>query len=501
VDVDLLSVQQARDLAGRARAAGTTWAEATQAEVDRVVDAVARAGRAAAPRLAELAVRVTRMGRADHKLFKDLFNTTQVHDAIAPLATAGVIASEPGLVEVAEPMGVIAALVPTTNPVSTVFFKALIAIKARNTIVLAPHPRAAEASLAAAEVVRGALRAEGVPEDLVCCMSDVSVEGSTELMRHPDVSLVLATGSAAMVKAAYSVGKPTYAVGPGNVPAYIHESADVGEAADGTVASAVFDYGTPCASEQAVVADRSIEPRLRQAMEDVGARFLTQDEAERLARAVFTPQLTFVPDCVGQSPQWLGERAGIAVDPSATVLVVAPGGVGMSHPLSMEILTSTLKWYPVSGLAEAIVRTGELLAFGGEGHTAAVWAADELVAGTFAARARAFRVLVNTPAAFGAMGATTALAPSFMLGTGTWAGSITADNIGPLHLVNRKRIARGVRGWRELNVPAAQAAGSGGGNGSVRHGRAAPPDPAAVTADLVRRVVARLRDQPVGVST
>jgi acyl-CoA reductase-like NAD-dependent aldehyde dehydrogenase len=498
VDVDLLSVQQARDLATRARTAGLAWSEASQVEVDRVVDAVARAGRAAAPRLAELAVRVTRMGRADHKLIKDLFNTTQVHDAIAPLATAGVIATQPGLVEVAEPMGVIAALVPTTNPVSTVFFKALIALKARNTIVLAPHPRAAEASLAAAEVIRGALRTVGVPEDLVCCMSDVSVEGSTELMRHPDVSLVLATGSAAMVRAAYSVGKPTYAVGPGNVPVYVHDSADASEVAAGTVASAAFDYGTPCASEQAAVVDRSLEPRLRQAMEANGARFLTADEADRLARAVFTPQLTFVPDCVGQSPQWLGERAGIPVDPAATVLVVSPGGVGITHPLSMEILTSTLKWFSVSGLEEAMDRTAELLRFGGEGHTAGVWTADDNVAGTFAARARAFRVLVNTPAAFGAMGATTALAPSFMLGTGTWAGSITADNIGPLHLVNRKRIARGIRGWRELGTAAQTGAGVVSRNG--HRGPTAAPDPGAVTQDLVRRVLDRLHQQTMGVS-
>jgi acetaldehyde dehydrogenase (acetylating) len=488
MDDDLRAIQQARDLAGRARSPADTWAGASQADVDHVVQAVAQAGQAAAPRLAKLAVSVTRMGRADHKEIKDRFNTTEVYQFIAPLQTVGVIASQPGIVELAEPMGVIAALIPTTNPVSTVFFKSLIAIKARNAIVLAPHPRAAQASLAAAEVVNDALRSAGAPEGLVQCMSELTLAGTNELMRHDAVSLVLATGSAAMVRAAYSVGKPTYAVGPGNVPSYVHASSpDLDEVAAGTIASGAFDYGTPCASEQAVVVDQDVEPRLRAAMEAYGARFLNDDEAERLTCAVFTPQLTFVPDCVGQSPQALAERAGIAVDPQATVLVVQPKGVGIAHPLSMEILTPTLKWYPAAGPGEAMDRVDQLLRFGGEGHTAGIWTGDQAVAAAYAARARAFRVLVNTPTCFGAMGATVALPPSFMLGTGTWGGSITADAIGPMHLINRKRVATATRSWRE--VAALPAPATAAVNGAAR---LSPPDAGAFVDAVVRRVLDRI---------
>jgi acetaldehyde dehydrogenase (acetylating) len=498
VDQDLRSIQQARELAVRARAAADQWAAATQEEVDRAVEAMAMAGRRAAPELAELAVRVTRYGREDHKLIKDLFNVVDLYDAIAPVRTVGVISAqrETGVVEIAEPAGVIAALVPTTNPVSTVFFKGLIAVKARNAIVMAPHPRAMEASASASEVLANALRSTGAPDGLLSCMTDISLEGTHELWSHYAVSMVLATGSIAMVRAACSSGKPAYAVGPGNVPSYVHEAVgDLDDCVGGTLASGVFDYGTPCASEQAIIVDRSIERRVRDRFEALGARFLTEEESDRLAGAILTPAGGIHPDCVGQSPQALGDRAGIRVDPRTTVLMVAPRGVGREHPLSMELLTSTLKWYVVPGPQEGAARANELLRYGGDGHTAAVWTSDQRVAAAFGTRARAFRVLVNTPSCFGAMGATAALPPSFMLGTGTWGGGITADNIGPLHLINRKRVARGIRDWRELmamgeEAPAHPAAVVTGIAGAVRY-------PTAIAEDLVRRVLERL-EQPVG---
>jgi acetaldehyde dehydrogenase (acetylating) len=324
-----------------------------------------------------------------------------------------------------------------------------------------------------------ALRSQGAPDGLVSCMEEVSLAGTDALMRHDLVGLVLATGSAAMVRAAYSTGKPTYAVGPGNVPSLIDASvADPGEAAVATLTSSVFDHGTPCASEQAVVVDRRVAARVRATLEDHGARFLTDGESQRLARALFTSAGTFEPDCVGQSPQALAERAGLAVDPAATALVVSPGGVGPAHPLSMEILTSTLKWYEVDGTDAGIALANALLAFGGLGHTAGVWAGDERVVAAFAARARAFRVIVNSPTCFGAMGATTGLVPSFMLGTGTWGGSITADNIGPLHLLNRKRLAPAVRAWREVAQPPPRTGVPGTAGG--------------VSEELVRAVLDRL---------
>lgn len=488
MDPDLRSIQQARALALAARSAADSWANASQAEVDRAVEAVARSGRAAAGELSALAVQITGYGRADHKEIKDRFVTTEVHEAIAPISTVGVVASSPeiGVVEIAEPVGVVAALIPSTNPVSTVLFKALIAIKARNAIVMAPHPRGVEASAAATRVISDALRSVGAPEDLVACMDDVSLAGTNELMHHHRVSLLLATGSMAMVRAAYSSGKPTYAVGPGNVPVYIHESvADVDDAVAATLAGATFDHGTPCAAEQAMIVDRSIERRVRDRLEALGARLLTDEEAERLAPVVITAEGGIHPEGVGQSPQALAERAGLDVDPRTTALVVGPHGVGRSHPLSMEILSATLKLFVVSGEDEGIARAGELLRFGGDGHTAGIWATDERVVARYAAAARAFRVIVNTSTCFGAMGGSAGLPPSIMLGTGTWGGSITADNIGPLHLVNRKRVARRLRSWRDIASPRPVG------------GLERETPPRAEADDLVERVLERL-GEPTG---
>lgn len=491
MDPDLRSIGQARELAVAARSAADAWASASQVEVDRAVEAVAAAGRDAVPELARVAVRVTGYGRADHKEIKDRFVTTDVPRAISSIRTEGVISSCPerGIVEIAEPVGVIAALIPTTNPVSTVFFKALLAIKSRNAIVMAPHPRGAEASAAATEVIADALRSVAAPAGLVTCMTEVSLAGTTELMHHHRVSLLLATGSMAMVRAAYSSGKPTYAVGPGNVPAYVHASAhDVDEAAEATLAGATFDFGTPCASEQALIVDRAIERRARQRLEELGARFLTDAECDRLVPVVITPEGGIHPEGVGQSPQALAERAGIAVDPAATALVVAPRGVGRDHPLSMEILAATLKFFVVADAEEGIARAGELLRFGGDGHTAGVWASDETVIASYAVRARAFRVIVNTSTCFGAMGGSAGLPPSIMLGTGTWGGSITADNIGPLHLINRKRVARGIRDWRSVAHAGPVAA------------ERVPSGDVGVPRELVDRVLARLGASPRGSS-
>ena len=305
------------------------------------------------------------------------------------------------------------------------------------------------------------------------------------------MDLVLATGSLAMVKAAYSSGKPTYAVGPGNVPSFIHPSVgDLGDCVAGTIASATFDNGTPCASEQAVIVERSMSARVRREFEARGARFLDATETAMLQRVVLTPQGTINPEAVGQFPQVLAERAGFRVDPGTTVLIVSPEGVGRDHPLSMEILTSMLKWYEVPDTEAGIARAEDLLRYGGDGHTATIWAEDTQVAARYAARVRAFRVLVNTPSAFGAMGATAGIPPSFMLGTGTWGGTITADNIGPLHLINRKRVARGIRDWKEMTSPPGAAAHPSGLASSTRSGT-------AMAEDLVHRVLERL-GQPVG---
>ena len=341
------------------------------------------------------------------------------------------------MITIAEPVGVIAGLVPVTNPTSTVLFKALIAAKTRNAIVLAPHPRAVRSSGEAARVMQEAAQEAGAPADLIQSMSRVSVAGTDALMRHHRTDLVLATGSRAMVLAAYSSGKPTYAVGPGNVPAYIHASVrDVEYAARCIMAAKIFDWGTACASEQSAIVDRSIAASLQAAMERQGALFLSDDQQNRITQLLF-PQGGRGPsnvEAVSQSPATLAHLAGFSIPEGTQLLVVRPGGIGYDFPLSREILGPVFKFIEVDGPDEGIATAVAQLRFGGDGHTSAVHAGDEAIISRFAEAAPAYRVLVNTPSLFGAMGYSTGVDRTFMIGTGTIGGSISSDNIGVRHL-------------------------------------------------------------------
>lgn len=483
------SKAQADELALRAHAAAEAWGGASQEDVDRVIEAMAQAGTEHAQRLADLAYEETGYGRPDHKAFKNLFNSQFLYEFIRHVPTVGVIAEHPSrrYVEIAEPVGVIAGLVPVTNPTSTVMFKALIALKARNAIVCAPHPRAVRCSAETARVMDEAATAAGAPPNLVQCMTEVSLEGTDALMRHYRTDLVLATGSRAMVLAAYSSGKPTYAVGPGNTTAYVHRSAaDLGETAAMLIVSSTFDNGTPCASEQAVVADAEVAGRLRSELEARGAYFCNEREQAAVERMCF-PQGAKGPaavDIVGQFPSKLAEMAGIAVPEGTRMLVVRPIGVGREHPLSREILCPILKWYEGSSEEDAFATVHALLKYGGDGHTAAVHAEDDGVIGRFANRMPAYRIVVNETAIFGASGFTTGVDPSYMLGTGTIGGTITSDNIGPRHLVNVKRVAMPVRSWREAGLDE-------GGKGPMHFAPpVASPDLEAFVREIVERVMA-----------
>jgi acetaldehyde dehydrogenase (acetylating) len=478
------SRRQAEELALRAHAAAEAWAAATQTEVDRVLEAMALAGTEHARRLGDLAYEETGYGRPDHKAFKNLFNSQFLFEEIGHVPTVGVIAEHPDrrYVEIAEPVGVVAGLIPVTNPTSTVLFKTLCAVKGRNAIVCAPHPRAVRCSAETARLLDEAAVRAGAPRDLVLCMTEVTLEGTDALMRHYRTDLILATGSRAMVQAAYSCGKPTYAVGPGNVPCYVHASAaDLGETAAMIILSSTFDNGTPCASEQAVVADTAIAGRLRGELEARGTHFCDEREQAALERAVF-PQGAEGPastEIVGQFPSRLAEMAGIRIPAGTRMLVVRPRGVGREHPFSREILSTILKWYEAGSEEEALATCRALLKYGGDGHTAVVHAGDEGAVGRFAGRMPAYRIVVNETGIFGASGYTTGIAPSYMLGTGTIGGTITSDNIGPRHLVNVKRVAMPVRSWREA--------------GLAENGFAAPAGPAAQDLEaLVRQVVERV---------
>ncbi len=485
------SKAQADELALRAHAAAEAWADATQAEVDHVIEAMAQAGNEHAQRLADLAYEETGYGRPDHKAFKNLFNSQFLFEFIRHVPTVGVIAEHPGrrYVEIAEPVGVIAGLIPVTNPTSTVMFKGLIAVKARNAIVCAPHPRAIRCSAETARVMDEAAVRAGAPPNLVQCMTEVSLEGTDALMRHYRTDLILATGSRQMVLAAYSCGKPTYAVGPGNTTAYVHRSTrDLGETAAMLIVSSTFDNGTPCASEQAVVVDAEVAARFRAELEARGTYFCDEREQALIERMCFPqgPSGPAAVDIVGQYATRLAEMAGIGVPAGTRMLVVRPVGVGREHPLSREILCPILKWYEARSEDEAFATAHALLKYGGDGHTAAVHAEDDGVVGRFASRMPAYRIVVNETAIFGASGYTTGVDPSYMLGTGTIGGTITSDNIGPRHLVNVKRVALPVRSWREAGLDEA---------GHPPHAFAPPaasPDVEAFVREVVERVMAHV---------
>lgn len=473
MDLDLQSIQEARDCIRRGKAAAAAFASFDQAAVDRVVASAARAAEGAAERLARLAVEDTGFGVVEHKIQKNLFAARDVYEYIKDLRTCDVVAEDAarGVTEIASPVGLIAGITPTTNPTSTVIYKALIALKARNAIVFSPHPAAAQCSAEAARLLAEAAVGAGAPEGVITWLTHPTPEAAREIMGHADVDLLLATGGLAMVRAAYSSGKPAYGVGPGNVPAYVDRSADVPRAVSDIVASKTFDNGVICASEQAVVCDAPVRAAARQEFERAGAVFLTESQKEAVAR-VLDAGGKLNPAVVGQPAARIASLAGFDVPAEATILIGLEDRVGREAPFSWEKISPVLAWYDVPDWVRGCERCLEILAYGGMGHTLALHARDENVIREFGLRKPVFRVVVNTPASQGAIGLTTHLAPALTLGCGTLGGNITSDNITPLHLLHRKRVARG-----------RDKAGEEGA------GRSAPPRPRVVDARLVARVV------------
>jgi len=462
MDADLQSIQEARTLAQKARAAQRILAGFSQEQVDRIVDAMAGAARAEAEPLARLAHEETGFGNVKDKTAKNLFAAKDVHAYIRPLRTVGVLREDAatGVTEIAEPMGVVAAVIPSTNPTSTAIFKALVAVKARNAVVMSPHPSARRAIVETAALLAKAATGAGLPEGALSCMSTVSLGGTQELMRCRDTGVILATGGIGLVRAAYSSGKPAYGVGPGNVPAYIETTADVAQAARDVIAGKTFDFGTLCSSEQSIVCDEAIRDAVVAAVEKNGGYFLGPAEAAAVARVAVTPERLANPEVVGRSAVAIAERAGIKVPPDTRALVAPLAGVGREHPLSIEKLCPILAFYVVKDWEEASRRCLELLRFGGTGHTLGIHSRDEKVIREIALRQPVFRVVVNTQTSMGATGFTTGLAPSMSLGCGAYAGNITSDNITPLHLINIKRLARARSRSEAKAVPGTDAAAS-----------------------------------------
>lgn len=440
-DKDLISVQQARDLVESASKAQAEIANFDQAKIDRICEAMSRAALREAARLGALAVEETGFGIPDDKREKNRFAAEDVWNYFRGLRTVGVVSESKDVVEIASPRGVVAGIIPSTNPTSTAIFKILIAIKSRNAIVLSPHPSAARCINESARVMREAAVKEGLPADAIGCMAMATIEGTEALMKHKQTAVILATGGIGLVRAAYSSGKPAFGVGPGNVPVFIERTADVSKAVQDILTGKTFDNGTICASEQAVVCDAPIEIAVRQQFKAQGAHFLSAADVEQLGKVVVTPQRSLNPAIVGKSVEVIAKMAGLSVPQGTRCLMAEVGGVGRDFPLSIEKLSPILAFYVVDGLSRGAERCYEVLRYGGMGHTAGVHTRSREAAVRFGSEIPASRVTVNTPTTHGAIGFSTALPPSMTLGCGSWGGNVTSDNISPLHLLDIKRVA------------------------------------------------------------
>ena len=443
IDKDLRSIQQAREMMLAARAAQQKWAFATQDEVDRVCAAMSEAAYLASERLGRMAAEETGFGVPEHKKIKNQFASRAVWDSIKDVPTVGVIRKDERrqLYEVAWPMGIVAALTPSTNPTSTVMNKILMALKARNAIVIAPHPSAVNCCVKTAELMNQAAVQAGAPEGLIHCMSEISLPGTNELLSHKYTALILATGGTGMVRAAHSKGKPAYGVGPGNVPVYVDRSADLEKAARYIVGSKAFDYSLICATEQSVVADRPIANRLKELMQAEGAYWLSPAQAAALRPVLFKPDGVIDARSVGKSPQVLAAMAGIQVPDKARILVADLQLVGREEPLSREKLTPVLGFYTADGWEDGCDRCIDLINFGGRGHSLIIHATNQDVIMAFGLEKPVFRIGVNTMGTLGMIGYTTGIMPSLTLGSGGVGGSTTGDNINVHHLYNVKRMA------------------------------------------------------------
>ena len=442
-DKDLTARQEARELARRAETAQRKLAELSQSQLDAIVEAVAKAFAAQASALAEMAVQETGFGNAEDKTAKNLFASQRVAEAVRGMKTVGILREVPEkkLWEIGVPVGVIAAIIPSTNPTSTVCYKAMIALKSGNAIVFSPHPKAIACTRKAAQIVSEASQAAGAPADAVACLSIPSLDGCQELMKAEPVRLILATGGPGMVKAAYSSGKPAIGVGAGNGPAYIHRSADVAHALACIARSKSFDYGTVCASEQSIIVEKSMESAVRSEGERQGFYFMDTTQAGALAKLLFRPNGTLNPDIVGRPAAKLAEAAGFSVPSGTKVLVAREQEAGPTRPYSMEKLCPVLAFFVMDSEDAVLSKCMEVLRHEGSGHTFAIHATDETVIRRFASKIPVSRFLVNTPAALGGIGATTGLFPALTLGCGAVGGSSSSNNISPLDLINIRRVA------------------------------------------------------------
>lgn len=452
MDRDLQSIQEVRDLIGRAKEAQRQLARFSQERVDGICASIARECAREAEILAKMAVEETGFGIWQDKVIKNLLGSTITWESAKNLKTVGIISQDEnrGLMEVGVPMGVVAALIPSTNPTSTTMYKAIISIKAGNAIIFSPHPNAKKCIAQTVRIIQEAAKKAGAPEGLVQCLALITMDATTELLKHRDIGIILATGGEAMVRAAYSSGNPAIGVGPGNGPAYIEKTADIPLAVKHIFDSKTFDNGTICASEQSIVTEKAIKDKVVEEVKKNGGYFLTPEESKALGRFILRANGTMNQQIVGKSAQAIADMAGISIPPGTRVLLAEQTDVSKNNPYAREKLCPILAFYVEDDWESACETSIAILQNEGAGHTMMIHSQNVDIIGEFALRKPVSRLLVNTPGALGGVGATTNLAPALTLGCGAVGGSSTSDNITPMNLLNIRRVAWGRKELEDL---------------------------------------------------
>lgn len=444
-DKDLYSVQEARNLARLGKVAANKIATYSEEQIDKILRNMVRVAQENLVCLAQMAVEETGFGKVEDKTYKNHLASAIVYDSIKDMKTIGIINEDEvnKVIEIAEPVGLVMGIIPSTNPTSTAIFKAMISIKSRNAIVFAPHPSAAKCTIKAIELMNDAAIEAGAPENIISTVKTPTIEATNELMKCNEVAIIIATGGPGMVKAAYSAGKPALGVGAGNSPAYIEKTANIEKAVRNIMASKTFDNGTICASEQSIICEECNHDAVVAEFKKQGGYFMTEEETDKVCKILFKNGHTMNAKFVGRSPQVIACAAGISVPQGTKVLIGRQNGVGAGNPLSYEKLTTVLGFYTVKDCNEACELSIELLQ-NGIGHTMSIHTEDRDMVMAFAKKP-ASRILVNTGGSQGGTGASTGLSPSFTLGCGTWGGSSTSENVTPKHLINIKRVAYGLK--------------------------------------------------------
>lgn len=444
MDYDLRSIQEVRNLARNGKMAAEQIANYSETQIDQIIRNMVKVAEENADMLGRMAVEETGFGVAEHKSYKNHLASGLLYEAIKDTKTIGILEEDQvrHTIKIAEPVGLIMGIVPSTNPTSTVIYKSIISLKARNAIVFSPHPSALKCTLKAVELMNQAAVAAGAPDHIIGCISLPSMKATDELMHADEVKMIIATGGPGMVKAAYSAGKPALGVGAGNSPAYIERTANIQKAVSNIMASKTFDNGTICASEQSVVVEECNRDAVIAEFKRQGAYFMSTEETEKVCQLLFKNGHAMNAKFVGRAPDVIASAAGITIPHGTRVLIGEQGGVGDKYPLSYEKLTTVLAFYTVKDWQEACDLSIALLQ-NGIGHTMSLHTEDPEIVHRFSIKP-ASRILVNTGGTQGGTGISTGLAPALTLGCGTWGGSSISENVGPEHLINVKRVAYGI---------------------------------------------------------